>query len=60
MFKVLAFLTAPARRDDRGVTAVEYALLLVMLGTILVVALGFFGQHLGGVFSSFSTQFLDI
>jgi len=63
MLRVFAFLqnvTRPVRRDERGVTAVEYALLLIGVAAVLVVALGIFGKALGGVFSSFSTSFLSI
>jgi Flp pilus assembly pilin Flp len=64
MLKIFAFLQnvcpEPLRRDDRGVTAVEYALLLIGVAAVLVVALGIFGKALGGVFSSFSSQFLSI
>jgi Flp pilus assembly pilin Flp len=56
MLKVFALLTKPLRRDDRGVTAVEYALLLALVGVALVGALKIFGPALGGVFSSFSSQ----
>lgn len=52
MLKVLAHLTTAVRRDDRGVTAVEYALLLVFVGVLLVAALKIFGPALGGVFNT--------
>jgi Flp pilus assembly pilin Flp len=64
MLKVLAFLQnfwpEPLRRNDRGVTAVEYALLLIFVAAVIVVFLGIFGRALGGVFSSFSSQFLNV
>jgi Flp pilus assembly pilin Flp len=52
MLKVLAYLTNLVRRDDRGVTAVEYALLLVFVAAVLVASLKIFGPALGGVFNS--------
>ncbi len=55
MLKVLAHLATLARRDDRGVTAVEYALLLIFVGAVLVTMLAIFGTALGGVFSTAST-----
>jgi Flp pilus assembly pilin Flp len=63
MLRVFAFMqnfTRPVRRDDRGVTAVEYALLLIFIGVALVAVLGFFGTRLGGVFSQFSSEFTNI
>jgi Flp pilus assembly pilin Flp len=59
MLTVFAFLQSLAscvRRNDRGVTAVEYALLIVFIGVALVGALGIFGPALGGVFSSFASE----
>jgi Flp pilus assembly pilin Flp len=57
MFKVLAFLTAPVRRDDRGVTAVEYALLLVFVAAVLAASLVVFGKDLAGVFNTIAGDF---
>jgi Flp pilus assembly pilin Flp len=54
MLKVLAQLSNTVRRDDRGVTAVEYALLLIGVGLVLITALAIFGPALGGVFSQFA------
>jgi Flp pilus assembly pilin Flp len=56
MLKVFAFLTKPVHRDDRGVTAVEYALLLVFVAVGLIAALKIFGPALGGVFSTFANS----
>jgi Flp pilus assembly pilin Flp len=57
MLKVFAFLqnvlAEPVRRDDRGVTAVEYALLLTMIGAVLIGAVVIFGNLLSGVFGNF-------
>ncbi len=51
MLKVFAHLATLARLDDRGVTAVEYALLLIFVGAVLLTVLAIFGTALGGVFS---------
>jgi Flp pilus assembly pilin Flp len=58
MLRVIAFLhnflAEPVRRDDRGVTAVEYAVLLVMIGGAVAAAIALFGKALAGVFSGFN------
>jgi flagellin-like protein len=56
MLKVFAVLTNSVRHDDRGISAVEYALLLIGIAVVLIGALSFFGQQLGGVFSTFATS----
>jgi Flp pilus assembly pilin Flp len=48
------FVTAPVRRDDRGVTAVEYALLLSVIGAVLLACLVVFGHALRAVFVGFN------
>ena len=53
MLKVLAQLTNFVRRDDRGVTAVEYALLLVLVVVALIAAVTAFSGVLDGVFNGF-------
>jgi Flp pilus assembly pilin Flp len=57
VFKAFAFLlnfvTTPVRRDDRGVTAVEYALLLAIIGAVLLACLVVFGKALSAVFTGF-------
>jgi len=58
MLKVFAFLqnflAEPVRRDDRGVTSVEYALLLTMITAVLIGAVVAFGGVLSGVFKGFA------
>jgi Flp pilus assembly pilin Flp len=58
MLRVFAFLqnflAEPVRRDDRGVTSVEYALLLTMVGAVLIGAVVVFGGVLSGVFRGFA------
>jgi Flp pilus assembly pilin Flp len=59
MLKVFAsvqnFLAEPVRRDDRGVTAVEYAILITVVGLALIITLGAFATQLSKFFSGFIT-----
>jgi Flp pilus assembly pilin Flp len=48
-------LAQPLRRDDRGVTAVEYAILITVVGLALIVTLGLFVGQLSKFFSGFIT-----
>jgi Flp pilus assembly pilin Flp len=58
MLKAFAFLkNLPVRRDDHGITAVEYALLLVGIGAAIAVVAGVFGRSLAAEFSSFTSDF---
>jgi pilus assembly protein Flp/PilA len=58
MLKVFAFLqnfvAEPVRRDDRGVTSVEYGVLLSMIALILIGAVAFFGNTLSTLFRGFA------
>jgi Flp pilus assembly pilin Flp len=56
MLKVLAHLTTLVCRDDRGVTAVEYALLLLFVAAALVVSLKIWGAALAGMFNTAATD----
>ena len=57
MFRVCAFLqnrlAEPIRRDDRGVTAVEYAILITFVGLTLITVLTLFAKQLGPFFTGF-------
>jgi Flp pilus assembly pilin Flp len=57
MLRVFAFvqnrLAEPVRRDDRGVTAVEYAILITVVGLALITTLTLFATQLGNFFSGF-------
>jgi Flp pilus assembly pilin Flp len=57
MLRVFAFLqnrlTEPVRRDDRGVTAVEYAILITVVGLALITTLTLFATQLGTFFAGF-------
>lgn len=58
MLKVFAFLqNLPVRRDDHGITAVEYALLLIGIGTAVALVAIFFGKRLAPEFSTFTKDF---
>ena len=46
-------LTGPVRRDDRGVTAVEYAILITVVGIALITALTLFATQLVKFFPGF-------
>jgi Flp pilus assembly pilin Flp len=48
-------LTEPVRRDDRGVTAVEYAILITVVGVALIATLTLFATQLGNFFSNFTS-----
>jgi Flp pilus assembly pilin Flp len=58
MLKVFAFLqnfvTGPVRRDDRGITSVEYGLLLFIVAAGLITALAIFTPVLSGLFTNFT------
>jgi Flp pilus assembly pilin Flp len=57
MLRAFAFLqnllTEPVRRDDRGVTAVEYAILITVVGLALITTLTLFARQLGTFFANF-------
>jgi Flp pilus assembly pilin Flp len=58
MLKAFAFLrNLPLRRNDHGITAVEYALLLVGIGTAVAIIAIFFGHALATEFSNFTSDF---
>jgi Flp pilus assembly pilin Flp len=58
MLKVFAFLqNLPLHRDDRGITAVEYALLLIGIGVAVAIVAIFFGHALARTISSFTPRF---
>lgn len=41
----------PRRSDDRGATAVEYALLVALIATVIAVAVGAVGVKLVSIFT---------
>jgi Flp pilus assembly pilin Flp len=58
MLKVFAFLqNLPLRRNDHGITAVEYALLLIGIGTAVAIVAIFFGKQLAPLMKNFTNRF---
>ena len=49
------FLADPLRRDDRGVTAVEYGLIVAGIAIIIVAAVFTLGRSLLGIFNNTNT-----
>ena len=45
-------LTARLHREDRGVTAVEYGLILALIAGVIIAGLLILGPALAGLFSS--------
>jgi pilus assembly protein Flp/PilA len=60
MLRVLAllpnFLAEPARRDDRGATAVEYGLILVFIAVVIIAGLTLLGTNLLALFNNIAGQ----
>jgi Flp pilus assembly pilin Flp len=50
---LLNYMADPVRRDDRGVTAVEYAILLTVLGLVLITTLTLFASQIVKFFPAF-------
>ncbi len=44
-------------RDDDGATAVEYAIMIVLIIVVAYVAVGFLGRETGQSFNKFVTTF---
>jgi Flp pilus assembly pilin Flp len=61
MLNVLAFLqnfrALSLRRDDRGVTTVEYALLLVLIVAVVAIGVTALGTGLSTTFSNMASHF---
>lgn len=47
----------PARRDDRGASLVEYALLVVLIAVICAAAVGVLGKTINSGYSSAGSGF---
>ena len=45
------FLSQRLRRDDRGVTAVEYGLLVFLIALAIVIVVGTLGTNLSSIFN---------
>jgi len=56
MLKFLVYLqnllAEPLRRDDRGVTAVEYGLIVAGIAALIVATVFILGRTLNGVFAN--------
>ena len=50
MIAYLMHALASVRNDDRGATAVEYALMVSLIAAVIVVAVGALGTGLSGMF----------
>ena len=46
---------AQLRRDDRGVTAVEYGLIAALIAVVIAVAVGLVGTQLNTIFTNVRT-----
>jgi pilus assembly protein Flp/PilA len=44
------------RRDDRGVTAVEYGLIVFFIALIIIAAVTLLGSNLSSIFNRVATQ----
>ena len=53
---IVNFVTRPLYRDDRGATAVEYALMVALIAAVIVVAVTALGSKLKTVFSDITTS----
>jgi pilus assembly protein Flp/PilA len=47
-----SFLTQPLRRDDRGVTAVEYGLIASLIAVFIIGAVTLVGTNLSALFTT--------
>ena len=50
------FLAKPLRGDDRGVTAVEYGLIVALVAAAIVVGARAVGVNVGGALSNIATN----
>ena len=48
------------RRDDRGATATEYALLIVFIALAIAVGANILGQNISTLFSNIGTEISNI
>ena len=58
MLKLVVFVQnslAELRRDDRGVTAVEYGLIAALIAVVIAVAVGAVGGQLNTIFGNVRT-----
>ena len=53
---ILNFVTQPLQRDDRGATAVEYALMVALIAAVIVVSVTALGTKLKTLFSDITSS----
>jgi pilus assembly protein Flp/PilA len=53
---ILNFVTQPLYRDERGATAVEYALMVALIAAVIVIAVTALGAKLKTLFSGIATS----
>jgi pilus assembly protein Flp/PilA len=53
---LLNFVTQPLQRDERGATAVEYALMVALIAAVIVIAVTALGAKLKTLFSGIATS----
>jgi pilus assembly protein Flp/PilA len=53
---MMNFLTRPLERDDRGATAVEYALMVALIAAVIVVSVTALGTKLKILFSDITSS----
>ena len=46
-----SFLTQPLRRDDRGVTSVEYGLMVALIAVVIIAGVTLLGTNLLALFN---------
>lgn len=57
LMSVGALLSERMRRDDRGVTAIEYALIALVIAMVIIGAVGAVGTALNGIFTTVAGSF---
>ena len=53
---IVNFVTRPLYRDDRGATAVEYALMVALIAAVIVVSVTALGTKLKTLFSDITSS----
>jgi len=56
----MSYLIKYFRRDERGATATEYALLIVFIALVIAVGAQTLGQGINSLFSQIGTQLSNI
>jgi pilus assembly protein Flp/PilA len=53
---ILNFVTQPLQRDERGATAVEYALMVALIAAVIVISVTALGTKLKTLFSGIASS----